>query len=335
MLSHKLIIRGQLIICTLIILLIVRTEDWGINNQKLSYFDNNKMMKTLCLLKDRHCLRRDYTENSTNGALQIAYNNCNNFNKTIIIGYMLAKLLRQNYSQEKGEQQEINFRQYIQIKKNIFIILLLLFILSLVSFSITLLGWIQRNRLLSKGFHKLFIYWEKTGEKILPKINYSQKQQKELNLEQKYKQIFQQLVETIESKQLFLDPKLSQQDIIKYLGTNRNYLYHALKLYTNANFKGFINQFRIEHAKKHIANKFASDEKYDLADIFSECGFSTNESFYRTFKTLTGTTPGKYAKSYSKKLVKKENDNDLKERKSFLRKEKEEEFLEYKLTTRS
>jgi len=56
MLSHKLIIRGQLIICTLIILLIVRTGDWGINNQKLSYFDNYKMMKTICLLKYRHCL---------------------------------------------------------------------------------------------------------------------------------------------------------------------------------------------------------------------------------------------------------------------------------------
>ncbi len=138
---------------------------------------------------------------------------------------------------------------------------------------------------------RLVLFKIRIREKKLPEKQHQEK---------KYKRIFQQLLEIVETKKLFLDPNLTQQDVIKYLGTNRNYLYKALKIYTDTNFKGFINSFRIRHAKNIIEAKHIYNEKYEISDIFSQCGFSTNESFYRTFKSATGTTPGKYAKTIDK-----------------------------------
>ena len=133
-----------------------------------------------------------------------------------------------------------------------------------------------------------------TGLQSIPTAT---KQEKQTDQEQeKYKEIYLQMVEIIKTRQLFLDPNLTQLDITKYLGTNRNYLHSALKLYANDNFKVFLNKFRVEYAKLLIKKRITSGKDYILSDIFSECGFSTNESFYRTFKKITDLTPGEYAK---------------------------------------
>ncbi len=116
------------------------------------------------------------------------------------------------------------------------------------------------------------------------------------NEQKKYRNIYEQMDELFRTKQLYLDPHLTQTDVIKYLGTNRNYLYKALGLYVNNNFKSYINNYRIEYAKVIIQRNIIFSRNYVLSDIFSQCGFATNESFYRQFKHKTGLTPGEYAK---------------------------------------
>ena len=118
---------------------------------------------------------------------------------------------------------------------------------------------------------------------------------KKLEAEQnKFADLYIQMISTIESKKLYLEPRLTQEDVIRYLGTNRNYLYVALKKYCNTNFKGLLNVYRVRYAQSLLQNKIIDREKYLLSDVYVDCGFSTNESFYRTFKNLTGTSPGKY-----------------------------------------
>lgn len=95
----------------------------------------------------------------------------------------------------------------------------------------------------------------------------------------------------------------------------------------NTNFKGFINHFRIRHAKMLIESRLASSEKYDLADIFSQCGFSTNESFYRIFKSITGTTPGKYEKHHKNQINSIGKNNFIIKNKNFYKKKKDEQIL--------
>ena len=129
-----------------------------------------------------------------------------------------------------------------------------------------------------------------------------EKKNQNIEKQKKFKELYHQMTDIVKTRQLFLDPNLKQSDIVKYLGTNRNYLHTTLKLYTNDNFKAFINKHRITYAKKNIINRIRCGEDVILSDIFSECGFSTNESFYRIFKKITNQTPGEFMKQTYKDI---------------------------------
>ncbi len=110
----------------------------------------------------------------------------------------------------------------------------------------------------------------------------------------KFYKLYWQMIYIIESQSLYLDPEIKQRDIIKYLGTNRNYTYMALSLYGDTNFKGLLNRYRINHFKSLIKKEIKSGRNFILSEYYSQCGFRTNESFYRTFRKQEGITPGEY-----------------------------------------
>ena len=147
----------------------------------------------------------------------------------------------------------------------------------------------------SRGNH--YIHNFLTGGK---KIYLKKKQETEC---QKFIDLYLQMLRVIESKKLYLDSKLTQEDVIRYLGTNRNYLYTALKTNSNLNFKGLLNQYRVRYAVSLIKDKVSDGRRFSLSDIYVDCGFSTNESFYRIFKKITGTTPGKYIAQIESEII--------------------------------
>ena len=112
----------------------------------------------------------------------------------------------------------------------------------------------------------------------------------------KFYKLYWQMIYIIESQSLYLDPEIKQRDIINYLGTNRDYTYKALSLYGDTNFKGLLNRYRINHFKSLIKKEIKSGGNCILSEYYSQCGFSTNESFYRTFRKLEGITPGEHLK---------------------------------------
>lgn len=58
------------------------------------------------------------------------------------------------------------------------------------------------------------------------------------------------------------------------------------------NFNTYVNQIRVEAARKLLLNESAS-----LADIAVQAGFDGQSYFSKVFKKLTGVTPGKYRES--------------------------------------
>ncbi len=326
MLSYKLIIRSQLIIYIFTILLTLIIINWRIKDHQLNHFPYQHIAKTPRIssvnyeqqnLFDyigkysfsmkgekrsvlKYIIATPELNNTDKNLMLSILVNCSPFIiKKVIPKYKISPYLTQNISVNK--KVDAHYQRKISINKNLFIILLFSLLLILVALSLTCKK--LDNFFTFNTPSELLSFWSRKDGLPIRISTDRKKQKKQQNQEQKYYLIFQQLEETLESKQLFLDSKLSQQDIIKYLGTNRNYLYQALKLYTNTNFKGFINQFRIRHAKRLIENRQTAKEKYELSDIYVDCGFSTNESFYRTFKSITGTTPGKYEKDFSEKIT--------------------------------
>ncbi len=53
-------------------------------------------------------------------------------------------------------------------------------------------------------------------------------------------------------------------------------------------FNEYVNNLRIDHAKVLLA---AKESVTIMSEVVSMCGYASEASFYRNFKTRTGVTP--------------------------------------------
>jgi len=119
---------------------------------------------------------------------------------------------------------------------------------------------------------------------------------------EKSAELFELFITRLESEKLYLEPDIDQNRIVTILGTNKKYLYEAISKHSDLNFRGIINRFRIKESKSTIEQKLKENETLNLSAIYTECGFNSNSSFYRTFKLITGITPNDYALELKKEL---------------------------------
>jgi len=94
-------------------------------------------------------------------------------------------------------------------------------------------------------------------------------------------------------QQLYLQPQLKLADVVTALGSNRNYVYHAINVEMGKSFAEYVNSLRIEHAKKLIR----SHPDLSFVEVGSQSGFASQISFYRNFRLFVGVTPQEYKNS--------------------------------------
>lgn len=101
------------------------------------------------------------------------------------------------------------------------------------------------------------------------------------------------IVNKMEEEQVYLQPNLKISDLAALLGTNRNYLYNAINVGMGISFSEFVNRYRVDHAQRLLMENPAAK----IEEIATQSGFSSEVTFYRNFKAVTGTTPYKWLKS--------------------------------------
>ena len=74
------------------------------------------------------------------------------------------------------------------------------------------------------------------------------------------------------------------------LHTNRTYINDSIKSASGQTFTQFVNTYRIEQAKRLLTQH--PDKK--MSAVYTESGFATESSFFRTFKAVTGITPNEW-----------------------------------------
>jgi YesN/AraC family two-component response regulator len=98
----------------------------------------------------------------------------------------------------------------------------------------------------------------------------------------------------VEEKQ-FLNSDLTASGLANELGTHRNNISACVNLIKGCNFTQYVNGYRIEYAKQ-LMLKYP-DQKANAIGIDS--GFANDTSFFRTFRALTGQTPGDWKRQQS------------------------------------
>ncbi len=91
----------------------------------------------------------------------------------------------------------------------------------------------------------------------------------------------------MEQQQLYLNSDLKLEDVASALGLNRSYVSNCINLHTGDSFSQFVNGYRIEYAKQVLRSQ--PDTK--VTSLYLSAGFSSEQSFYRNFKSFTGMTP--------------------------------------------
>jgi len=139
-------------------------------------------------------------------------------------------------------------------------------------------------------FYGLLFLWilkfRRTSEFFKPQVKYASKKigiSEAEALSIKLNQLFNE-------KELFKNSNLKIADVANELRIPSQRLSQFLNDNIGKSFSSFINEYRIEAAKKMLLQ----DDRYTLETIGYECGFNSKSTFYTTFKKLTGTTPANF-----------------------------------------
>jgi len=92
----------------------------------------------------------------------------------------------------------------------------------------------------------------------------------------------------------FLDPDINVETMARRLSLPERTLSRILNQHFGKNFFEFINEHRIEEAKRLLADPEKKD--WNMLDILAEAGFSSKSTFNAIFKKYVGQTPSQYRK---------------------------------------
>jgi YesN/AraC family two-component response regulator len=100
-------------------------------------------------------------------------------------------------------------------------------------------------------------------------------------------ELMNRICQLIEQQQLYLNPNLKVTDVADALQTSRVAVSNCIKSQRNCTFPQFVNTYRVALAQQLLSSQ--PDTK--LAEVWTAAGFSSESSFYRIFKSITGSTP--------------------------------------------
>ena len=103
------------------------------------------------------------------------------------------------------------------------------------------------------------------------------------------------LSKAMNNNQFHKNTNVKLNDIAKEMQISSHQLSQLLNDNLGKSFALFINEFRIEEAKKLLKE----NNQFTLEAIGFEAGFSSKSTFYATFKKVVGKTPSAYKKQFS------------------------------------
>jgi AraC-like DNA-binding protein len=98
------------------------------------------------------------------------------------------------------------------------------------------------------------------------------------------------LNQLMHEQQLYLNPNLSLALLAKKVGSLQTTVSQVLNDKLNKSFNLYVNEFRIDHAKKLLL----SESHLNMELVAERCGFNSNSTFFAAFKKITGQTPASY-----------------------------------------
>ncbi len=108
--------------------------------------------------------------------------------------------------------------------------------------------------------------------------------------EHEVNELLEKIESTLREERLYKNPNLTLSLFAKKLNMRPQLLSQLLNNNLNKSFSHYINEYRIEEAKRLLD----ANTNLKMEVIAEESGFNSSSTFYTAFKKVTNTTPAKY-----------------------------------------
>lgn len=105
--------------------------------------------------------------------------------------------------------------------------------------------------------------------------------------------LMSRIIRLMEEDGLYRSKGLTKADVARALGTNVSYVSACINAQHGTTFPEFVAGYRVDHARRLMREH----PGMPLSEVGEESGFASEQSFFRTFKALTGKTPMEWKNS--------------------------------------
>jgi AraC-like DNA-binding protein len=123
-------------------------------------------------------------------------------------------------------------------------------------------------------------------------------QRKALTLpEEQTTQLMQRLQQAMEHDKLYRDAELNLTKLATHLSISAKIISGVLNQKLGKSFNEYINEYRVYEIKDRLVK--GESKKYTLTALAFECGFNSQPTFQRAFKSVVGLTPSEFLQKQS------------------------------------
>ncbi len=115
-------------------------------------------------------------------------------------------------------------------------------------------------------------------------------------------ELFNKIITVLREDKLYTNPDLTIQNLATAVGSNRTYVSACINRRTNFSFSQLVAQYRVESAKAILANPQYTSDHEAVSSAIALSGFTSDQTFYRIFKELTGQTPLQFRRQNMPKM---------------------------------
>jgi len=103
--------------------------------------------------------------------------------------------------------------------------------------------------------------------------------------------VYTRIQDAMEKQRIFLDDKLTVDDLSEAVGTNKCYVSKAINIYSGKNFRQFVNYYRVLYSVELMKR----DKRLTISEIAVMSGFHSVVTYNMAFKVYMNSTPYAYA----------------------------------------
>lgn len=104
--------------------------------------------------------------------------------------------------------------------------------------------------------------------------------------------VAEKITQAMQTDKLYMEPDITLDNLAQTLGYPPKDLSMVINRHFGVNFYEFINQFRVDEAKRMLTSQ--EHKHTTITDIYMAVGFNSKSVFYTFFKKKVGLTPSQY-----------------------------------------